>query len=52
MVLPGRADDRVEFQRLVPADADLLVKFLTGGDWPYFADVITDTRPWTGGESS
>jgi hypothetical protein len=25
MVLPGRADDRVEFRRLVPADADLLV---------------------------
>lgn len=31
MVLPGRADDRVEFRRLVPADADLLVEFLSSG---------------------
>jgi len=40
MVLPGRADDRVEFRRLVPADADLLVEFLTGEDWPYFAIIF------------
>jgi RimJ/RimL family protein N-acetyltransferase len=26
-----------EFRRFVPADSDLLVEFLTGEEWPYFA---------------